>query len=80
MFCFWCLLEDSTLATATQAEKEEVDSRSIYVGNVSFLSFFIFFRNQSFLLQIIAGWVDIAWIFDTVNYCWLSAHCKAIYH
>lgn len=30
--------DDSTGASATQAEKEEVDARSIYVGNVSFLA------------------------------------------
>lgn len=28
------MYEDSSSASATQAEKEEVDSRSIYVGNV----------------------------------------------
>lgn len=29
-------VQDSTGASASQAEKEEVDSRSIYVGNVRF--------------------------------------------
>ncbi|XP_047964164.1 polyadenylate-binding protein 1-like isoform X2 [Salvia hispanica] len=28
--------QDSTIASATEAEKEEVDSRSIYVGNVDY--------------------------------------------
>lgn len=33
-FVFMHIYEDSSSASATQAEKEEVDSRSIYVGNV----------------------------------------------
>lgn len=33
-FCFG-VCEDSSSTSATMAEKEEVDSRSIYVGNVS---------------------------------------------
>ena len=41
------MCEDSPGASATQAEKEEVDSRSIYVGNVRvcypFLSLFVTF-------------------------------------
>lgn len=30
------MYQDSSSAAVTQAEKEEVDSRSIYVGNVRF--------------------------------------------
>ena len=36
--------EDSSSASVTQAEKEEVDSRSIYVGNVR--------SNDPFLVSI----------------------------
>ena len=35
------MYEDSSGASATQAEKEEVDSRSIYVGNVRFYNNFL---------------------------------------
>lgn len=41
-FCFFGIMgmyEDSSGASATQAEKEEVDSRSKYVGNVRFYTF-----------------------------------------
>ncbi len=33
---FFNMYEDSSSTSATQAEKEEVDARSIYVGNVRF--------------------------------------------
>lgn len=36
LFLFFVFLEDPNGTSASQAEKEEVDSRSIYVGNVSF--------------------------------------------
>lgn len=36
------MFEDSTAASASQAEKEEVDARSIYVGNVRFKTFLYF--------------------------------------
>ena len=35
------MYEDSSGTSATQAEKEEVDSRSIYVGNVRFYNRFL---------------------------------------
>lgn len=41
-FIFLDAYEDSSGASATQAEKEEVDSRSIYVGNVRFINPFQF--------------------------------------
>lgn len=36
LFVFGLTSDDSSGSAATQAEKEEVDSRSIYVGNVRF--------------------------------------------
>lgn len=35
------MFEDSSSTSATQAEKEEVDARSIYVGNVRVLTLFL---------------------------------------
>ena len=40
-FFFLDVYEDSSSASATQEEKEEVDSRSIYVGNVRFINPFL---------------------------------------
>lgn len=39
------MYEDSSGSSATQAEKEEVDSRSIYVGNVRAQNLFPCFRS-----------------------------------
>lgn len=39
------MYEDSSGSSATQAEKEEVDSRSIYVGNVRVQNLFPYFRS-----------------------------------
>ncbi|KAH9770428.1 polyadenylate-binding protein 1 [Citrus sinensis] len=39
-------VQDSSSTSATQAEKEEVDSRSIYVGNVRFPSLFLSVSGQ----------------------------------
>ena len=43
--------EDSSSTSATQAEKEEVDSRSIYVGNVRLLSLTVFRCKLEFLVH-----------------------------
>lgn len=48
----WLISEDSSGTSATQAEKEEVDSRSIYVGNVRFydpLSLLCFIKILEYL-------------------------------
>lgn len=39
------MYEDSSGGSATQAEKEEVDARSIYVGNVRVQNLFPYFRS-----------------------------------
>lgn len=51
-----CMHEDSSGASATQAEKEEVDSRSIYVGNVR--------SNNPFLVSIE---IEVFPIYDSIS-------------
>jgi hypothetical protein len=45
------MCEDSPGASATQAEKEEVDSRSIYVGNVRVYYPFLFILSYLYVLH-----------------------------
>ena len=51
------MCKDSSSAAPTQAEKEEIDSRSIYVGNVSVFSqldlYYLYAHVFCFILSVV---------------------------
>jgi hypothetical protein len=49
-YCFYVQLDPSASATASQANKEEVDSRSVFVGNVRPLFLIIWFTFKELFL------------------------------
>lgn len=77
------VLPDHASAAATQASKEEVDSRSIYVGNVGWLnlSVLVFFVKEKSVCEhslLLCKWFLFFWIKQRYGYGqtlrWRSLH------
>lgn len=70
------LCVDASGGSASQAEKEEADARSIYVGNVRFTSFILFHFIRIFLGEDVIQSCLSCFLLAFISY---SISCKKLF-